>query len=40
MADTNGGIVGKDNPVQVQAEQITTFNSSGKIGRASCRERV
>ena len=31
MADLNGGIVGVDNPAQVQAEQITTFNSSGTL---------
>ena len=31
MADLNGGIVGVDNPPQIQAEQITTFNSSGTL---------
>ena len=31
MADTNGGIVGKDNPVIIQSETITTFNSSGTL---------
>src|SRR5210317_2355332 len=31
MASSNGGIVGVDNPVQLQAEQITTFNASGTL---------
>ena len=31
MADLNGGVVGVDNPVVTQAQQITTFNSSGTL---------
>jgi len=29
MADLNGGIIGVENSISTQAEQITTFNSSG-----------
>ena len=31
MASLNGGIIGVDNPVQQQAEQITTFTSTGTL---------
>ena len=31
MADFNGGIVGGDSAIKLQAEQITTFNSTGTL---------
>lgn len=31
MASLNGGIIGVDNPVQQQAEQITTFTATGTL---------
>jgi hypothetical protein len=34
MANSNGGIVGVDNPAVVQPEVITTFNSSGTLTTA------
>ena len=35
MANSNGGIVGVDNPPILQPEVITTFNSSGTLTTAS-----
>jgi hypothetical protein len=34
MANSNGGIVGVDNPPVEQPEVITTFNSSGTLTTA------